>query len=147
MAETLVENQTCNACGAEVRPGAIFCYSCGETLQPKAVMQLKDKKNVSGAWFREGLTEEKNGNKSEQKESPVLKEVTEKPISKPSAETDTKLKSAAAMRRKSKVYQPKKVEIIWEEHENAPNVWFILVTIVLTLIAAGIFYLAIYLNY
>lgn len=140
-----------------MRPGALFCYSCGESLQPKANTQLKDTKNVSDAWFREGLIEEKNGNKAEQKELPKLQEVAEKPIpkpiveaekpiSKPVAETDTKLKSAAAMRRKSKVYQPKKVEIIWEEHENAPNVWFILVTIVLTLIAAGIFYLAMYLK-
>ena len=50
------------------------------------------------------------------------------------------------MRRKSKIYQSKKIEVVWEEHDNAPNGWFILVALLLTLIAAGISYLAIYLN-
>jgi hypothetical protein len=54
-----------------------------------------------------------------------------------------KLKSAASLRRKSKSFQNKKVEIVWEEHENAPNIWFIAVTVVLTIVAGVILYLAV----
>ena len=150
MAETLVENKICKSCGAEIRAGALFCYSCGKSLvQTEAEVALKEKKNVSNAWFREDLTKtEENGNKSlQQKESVNSKEIIEAPIPEPPKnDADTKLKSAAAMRRKSKIYQPKKTEIVWEEHDNPPNGWFIAAAIALTLLAAGIFYLAMYLK-
>jgi hypothetical protein len=46
------------------------------------------------------------------------------------------------MRKKSKSIQPKKVEVVWEEHEDAPNIWFILVAIFLTIVAVVILFLA-----
>ena len=46
------------------------------------------------------------------------------------------------MRGKAKNVQPKKIEIIWEERENMPNVLFVLATIALTIIAAVILFLA-----
>jgi hypothetical protein len=52
------------------------------------------------------------------------------------------LESAAAIRKKTKSIQPKKVEVIWEEHDNAPNVWFVLVAIFLTIVAVVILFLA-----
>jgi uncharacterized Zn finger protein (UPF0148 family) len=150
MAETFVENKICKSCGAEIRTGALFCYSCGKSVKQEAEVALKEKKNVSNAWFREDLTKtaEENGNKSlQQKESVNSKEIVEAPTPEPlKTDADTKLKSAAAMRRKSKIYQPKKIEIVWEEHDNPPNGWFIAAAIALTLLAAGIFYLAIYLK-
>lgn len=153
MAETLVENKICKACGAEVRVGALFCYSCGKSVQTASSADLKEKKNVSNAWFREDLTKtEENGNQTARKEQAKSPEIIETPIAKPSdieaaaAAEDGKLKSAAAMRRKSKIYQPKKIEILWEEHDNPPNGWFIAAAIALTLLAAGILYLAMYLK-
>ena len=135
MAETLVENRVCNACGADVRSNALFCYNCGSSVAPDIVVALKDKENVAGKSFRE------NGNSLKPDDQSVVAEVIDKPIPKPDLPEETNLKSAAAMRRKSKSFQPKRIEVIWEEHENPPNGWFILVAIVLTLFAAGILYL------
>jgi len=145
MAETQVENQVCNACGADVRPGALFCYSCGGSLAPKVVAVLKDKKNVGDATLHDRLSGT-NGDRAAKIEQPVIEKNTYVPISEPKLNKAPELKSAAAIRRQSKIYQPKRVEIIWEEYDNAPNGWFIFIAIVLTLLAAGILYLAIYLR-
>lgn len=152
MAETTVENRICQNCGAEVRPNSLFCYSCGKSVAPEIVADFPPRKNGDGA---------------DEIKSTMVAEPVEKPIPKPVIESEEpkieslvegekseskaivkgeepKLKSAAAMRRRSKSFQPKRVEIIWEEHENAPNVWFILAAILLTAFAAAVFYLAIF---
>jgi len=143
---TLVENRVCDACGTNVRPAALFCYNCGGTVAPEIVVALKDREQVSEAWFSENINEDKNGDNSAPIEKITAADAADKPIPKPNLTEEPKLKSAAAMRRKSKVLQPKKVEIVWEEHENAPNGWFILAAILLTLFAVGILYLAVYLK-
>lgn len=127
MAETTIENRVCNACGTEVRPNSLFCYHCGGSLAPE-VGALKN------------INAETNGDK------PAIETMADNPIPKPVAVEEPKLKSAAAMRRRAKSFQPKRVEIIWEEHENAPNGWFIFAAIFLILFAAGILYLAIFLK-
>jgi hypothetical protein len=130
MAETTVENRVCQNCGADVRPNSLFCYYCGGSLAPKAVVEAK------------------NGDQPAKRTNAlIIKNTTDQPILKrvlPAEEP--KLKSAAAMRRKSRRVQPKRIEIIWEEHENAPNGWFVFAAIFLTLFAAGILFLAIYLK-
>lgn len=147
MAETTIENQVCRTCGAGVRSGAFFCYSCGSAVSPETKVALKDEKTVGNVSFPKTLAEENNNGQTAKLEQPIIEQtVADKSVLKPNANEEPKLKSAAAMRRKSKIYQPKKIEVIWEEHENAPNGWFITVAIVLTLLAAGIFYLAIYLK-
>ena len=142
MAEIKVENSTCPACGADARPNALFCYHCGSSVAPELVVALKDKKDVSNVRFYKISDEEKNGDKSEQIEQVVVEKIEDKPIYKSNLSEEPKLKSAATMRRKKKSFQPKRIEIIWEEHENAPNGWFIAAAIFLTLFAAGILYLA-----
>lgn len=128
-----------------MRPNTLFCYNCGESLAPKLSTGAKDEKNVSNAWFRENISEEKNGDKTIESTSAAIAEATDRPIPKPTLTEEPKLKSAAAMRRQSKAYQPKKVEIIWEEYD-APNGWFILAAIFITLFVVGILFLAIYLK-
>ena len=142
MAETTVENRICQACGADVRPNALFCYHCGGSVAPEVVVALKDRKAVGNAQFRDVISEERNGDKSERIKQTIVEKIEDQPILKPNLVEEPKLKSAATMRRKSKSFQPKRVEIIWEEHENAPNGWFIAVAIFLTLFAVGILYLA-----
>ncbi len=151
MAEMLVENQVCDACGADVRKGALFCYNCGGEVASEIVVAKNDKiETVDNTRFQENISKE---NGTEYKPSKVktkqevrdisVEEPIAKPIEKSSLNEEAKLKSAAAMRRKSKIIQPKKVEIIWEEHENTSNVWFILVAVFLTIFAAVILFLAI----
>ncbi len=151
MAEMLVENQVCDACGADVRKGALFCYNCGGEVASEIVVAKNDKiETVDNTRFQENISKE---NGTEYKPSKVktkqevrdisVEEPIAKPIEKSSLNEEAKLKSAATMRRKSKIIQPKKVEIIWEEHENTSNVWFVLVAVFLTVFAAVILFLAI----
>lgn len=146
MSKTTVKKRVCNSCGADVRSNALFCYHCGSSVAPEVVIALKDKQSASDTWSRENSTPGKNGNAGSLNANAIISESVDKPIPKPALAEEPMLKSAAAMRRKPKSIQPKRVEIVWEEHENAPNFWFILVAIVLALFAAGILYLAMYLK-
>jgi predicted amidophosphoribosyltransferase len=47
MAEILVEKQICASCGANVRPGALFCYNCGGAVS--SVPDKIENKNGNGA--------------------------------------------------------------------------------------------------
>ena len=151
MAETITENQVCNACGAGVREGSLFCYNWGGQVASKITVVKNDKNEaVSDVQFQESISGEngdnlkKSGVETKQEIREILSEKsTAKPLEKSGLNKETKLESAATIQKKSKSIQPKKVEIIWEEHENAPNVWFILVAIFLTIVAAVILFLAI----
>ncbi|MEZ5425293.1 MAG: hypothetical protein R2747_03420 [Pyrinomonadaceae bacterium] len=78
-----------------------------------------------------------DGENKKSKKSVLLKE---------KGKSDIKLKSAASIRNRARRIEPQKIEIIWEEHENAPNLWFILVAVLLVVFAALIFFLALYLK-
>lgn len=112
MTERISENQICANCGADVRPNTLFCYNCGSSVDPNA-----DKnKSASSA-------------------------VAEIPLAETSKKTiNPKLKSAAALRGKSKLTQRKPVEIVWDAPENAPNAWFLGAAIILILFVIGIIY-------
>ena len=160
MAETLVEKKICEACGADVRPGSLFCYNCGGAVSDD--LSESNQKTISAAWLQGDLV--KNSDlKTKPLDSQAVDNIALKPIAKPtddllvekksdkSIETpniteEAKLKSAANMRRKPKTFQRKSVEIVWEEPENAPNKWFPLVAFVLILLVIGIFYMAMYLK-
>lgn len=145
MAETLVENKICQTCGTEIRQNAQFCYHCGGSVAADAAA-LKDKKAVSDAWLRENISDGKNVDNSAPVEKTAVLETVDNPIPMPNLTKEPELKSAAAMRRKSKNLQPKRTEIVWEEYGSKPNGWFILAAIVLTLFAVGVFYLMLYLK-
>ena len=134
MTET-VENKVCDACGVDVRPESLFCYNCGGAVG--------EKKNNASLPER-AVTEQADDDKTPQIEQSAIEKVSDKPIPKPDIQQRTKLKSAADFRRKSKILQKTKVEVVWEEHENAPNVWFISVAVLLILAAAGLLFLAAY---
>lgn len=138
MATASVQNKICRLCGAEIRPNALFCYACGGAVveEEKRSEKLAFEKSAEIAVKKRETVE-----KAEAVEN-IEKVETGKPI----AAEEAKLKTAAAMRRKSKSFQSKKVEVVWEEHDNAPNVWFIAAAIFLTIAAGAILFLAIYLK-
>ena len=168
MAETLVEKKICEACGADVRPGSLFCYNCGGALAEDLPKPEKNnnKKNVSNAWLKNDLVENSDLQTTQLKketvekvevkpiEKPIEKplsdglfeKIADKAVEKPLIKEDAKLKTAANLRRKAKIYQKKTVEVVWEEPENAPNKWFPIVAILLILFVVGIFYLAMYMK-
>ncbi len=211
MAETLVKDQVCNACGSEIRPHSLFCYHCGGALQAEDFPKEKNDENeqdVSDAWFRDDLTENQTDEKEESvenrseidsKEEEKAEEIEEEDkaeeieeddeIEKPtedletvlsekkSAETlldddaenteseqdqvkskpfeendfekpktDAKLMTASALRNRSKPSRLKLVEIQWEERESSPNLWFIIIALVLVGLAGALIYISFYLK-
>jgi hypothetical protein len=158
MAETLVKTEICEACGVDVRPGSMFCYNCGGAVvavESGNSRKKKKKNKVSDVWFQDeiGVNNNLNTTKLDKiaEEKPVEEsaEVAEndaESIPKPTVSAEVKLKSAAELRRKSKTFQQKKVEVVWEENENTPSAWFVLVALVLVLFVVLIFLAAIYLK-
>ena len=149
MAETIVENQICKACGIDVREGSLFCYNCGGAIASEIEVEKEDKKEkVSDVWLRENLVENgKNDQITNQSEEFItLEKVADKPIPKPDLQAEANLKSAATMRRKSATFQKKQVEVVWEENADAPNASFIVVALILSLFAVAVIFLAIYLK-
>ena len=151
MAETITENQVCSACGADVREGSLFCYNCGGSLASEIAVVKSEKNEAAADIQSQKNISDRNGDNFKQSGLDTKQEIREvfneasiaKPIEKSNLNKETKLETAATLRKKSKSTQPKKVEVIWEEHENAPNVWFILVAIFLTVVAVIILFLAI----
>ena len=165
MAETLVEKLVCAVCDADVRKDALFCYHCGGAVAAEVATAAAGSDSVSSGWFRENIADEeakiKEAEKSkitskldaevvEKIDKPIEKPIDlpiEKPIEKPKVVEKTKLKSAAEMRRKARTLKKNRVEeVVWEEHENAPNGWFMMVALILILIAAGLFFVAVYMK-
>ena len=138
MAEVLIENRICNNCEADVRKGALFCYNCGSSVAPELPSAAEN--NGSDSLVRDDSVEENH--------TPIAAKTNnfDKPIEKPDVLEEPKLKSAASLRKRPKSVQKKRVEIVWEEPENAPNAWFVLVGSLLTLFAIGIWLLAMYLK-
>ncbi|HLM02795.1 MAG TPA: hypothetical protein VK400_17215, partial [Pyrinomonadaceae bacterium] len=65
----------------------------------------------------------------------------------PLPRTETKLKSAASLRRSGRApVQKKTVEVVWDEPESAPNVWFLVVAFVLVLFAVGVLLAMLYIR-
>jgi len=152
MAEIFVENPACSACHAGIRPHALFCYHCGASVAPKDESSNKKGIAKNADLFIDIISE---GEKVESKKpSPEIIPAAEafeeksrpKVLTNKDSQDKTKLKSAAALRRKSKVIQPKKVEISWEASENAPNKWFIVAALAITFFAVGVLYLALQLR-
>lgn len=170
MSKTLVEKKICDACGADVRPGSVFCYNCGGAVSPPERLLPKSETNNTGkeasdAWRQSNPAETSDfqtGNidlKTTKLKEEVIEVIDLKPIGKPVGDTlertieavpaknpkppeETKMKSAANLRRQAKSFQRKTVEVVWEEPEDAPNKWFPIVAIILILLVVGIFYLA-----
>ena len=144
MAETLVENRICKACGVEVRNDTFFCYNCGTSITADASSE-KAEDNI-GTDKTEKLLFLENISEAEKISVVENKKTEETNGSEIIAEEKPKLKSAASMREKPKMIQRKRVEVVWEEPASAPNIWFILVAILLTGFAVGLWLLASYLK-
>jgi ribosomal protein L40E len=142
MAKILVEKQVCPSCGAGVRPRAVFCYNCGGAVT--IVPEKLENKNGNGS---DGdVSKRKNALSTQLKEKKTvgetIDEIDDTTNNKPELPTETKLKSAAAMRRKPKAFQKKEVEIVWEEQENPSSLLLIATALLLAIFAAAVIILA-----
>jgi hypothetical protein len=151
MAETLVKEKVCRACGADVRPHALFCYNCGSAVAPDApLIENNNKKNDD--WFQNETSEEEFEKEDEvivveePEEIGNSEALTEAEEEKKETRDLSKMDSAANLRRRGKSVQKKRVEIVWEEHDNAPNGWFIFFAVILTILAVAIWIVSTYLE-
>ena len=154
MAEIL-EKQTCKACSAEIRPKALFCYNCGSQVGSDEDVEAENvrQKKISDAWFKEEIAPTPKPVKRSstvQKTKVATEEKKETGENGKKAETSTpgsiKLKSAASMRDKSKIAERKQVEVVWEAPSTAPNVWFLVVSLVLIGFAVFILFAMLYIR-
>lgn len=49
MAETVVEKQTCEKCGADVREGTTFCYNCGAAVTAEEAAEPPAEVSANGS--------------------------------------------------------------------------------------------------
>jgi len=168
MTELAVEKKLCAECGADVRPEALFCYNCGEAIDTNNAgvsdAWFKEEMTNEGVVSNEPETVnspiskpsgdlsivsqvdnqdsahvselEKDG---EFKSAPASKIRTKNRVS-----PKTTMKSAASLRKKPKRFPQRIDEVVWEERNSSPNPWFILVSILIILLVAVLFVLAMY---
>ena len=147
MAETLVENQVCNACGADIRKDALFCYNCGgtvasESVNPKAAETL----HINPAAVKPGsiINESKTSQSKSGVTSKLPLEKPDEPVVISDVKPEAALTSAASLRKKPKNIERKQVEISWEEYKSAPNIRFIIAALLLTAFAVLVIWLGLY---
>ena len=118
MVETAVQqDKPCGKCGADVRPGSLFCYSCGSELAgPKPVESAHANAAPNG-----------DGKKRPGAESPQLR-------------------TAASIKRSRQIGKRRQVEIVWEAAADGPSPLLIGATAVIVLFAAVVIFLALYLR-
>lgn len=167
MAETVLENEICNACQAEVRPESLFCYNCGESVTDEPIGKPDDvliKNEIDDEEIEVEQTElesfdseeTENGDNDEAAEiggnsegNAIIisnEEIEQDEKSGSASKKNIKLRSAAALKKSGKKIKTKEVIVTWEEYENAPNAWFITIALLLTLFAVGVFFAAMYLR-
>ena len=147
MAEAVAKEKVCNACGAEIRPESLFCYGCGGSLE--AELAEIEKEDADAASVDAPIEKPSGEIKADKDEEDKKGKVAIKSKSV-DVEGDNPnkgdLKTAASLRKKPKNLGNKRVEVVWEEHEGAPNVWFIIGAVIFTILGAVLFYIAMYLK-
>ncbi len=131
MAEIVADNIICDSCGADIRSGSLFCYSCGET--------------VAETEIEEEAVNDSSDSADKIKEAAIDSEMRaafEKTEANPKT---NKLRSAASMRKRTKAYNRQPVEFVWEQRVNSSR-GFVIGTIVLAIFTGIILFLALYLR-
>jgi hypothetical protein len=156
MAEKTLENQFCRTCQADIRAGALFCYSCGSSVAldlSNGADALNDRAAISEAKESDYKNKEDNSLKNVEAASAVtpIGKPMEKPLMEPIprekaeikdkkliVQKETKLKTAASLRQNPKKTKRETVEIVWEAPETSRTLWFVAASLILVLFAVGI---------
>lgn len=144
MSGTAVQQEVCSACGTEIRNQALFCYHCGEAVEmidepipmPETGAKLKKGRKRAVREVSEDESDELDESSEELQSGKRGK----------NGKRDLNLRTAASLKNKARRVEPKRVEIYWEEHESAPNSWFLLVSLLIVVFTIIIFVLAMYLK-
>lgn len=147
MAKKVMDKPLCEACGADIRQGSMFCYNCGGPVTPEAKAQVD--KAAAGApssvWLKDDLADlPRDTTKLTAPETASVAE--EAPEEKRGIYEEAKLKTAASLRRKGKLIARRNVEVVWEEPDSSPDARFILAALVFVLVVIVLFFTANYLK-
>ncbi|MGI8495376.1 MAG: hypothetical protein ACR2L1_08710 [Pyrinomonadaceae bacterium] len=159
MAENVTE-KGCLKCGAEFRPGSLFCYGCGTSVNIAFGSENQTNGNSKNDFLQEEFiqTAEKEDSSDEAGaiekpigmpleiplNAPLQKDILEGQNKKLAVEKETKLKTAASLRRRPKPEIRKTVEVIWQQPESSNHPWFVLVSLILVLFAVCMTMLMLY---
>jgi uncharacterized Zn finger protein (UPF0148 family) len=120
MAETAIDKQVCVKCGAEVREGTVFCYSCGGRV---VAAGDEMRANNGSAKTVDGETKAALDDLAQKLKGDEIPAESPKTVAK-----------AAEERKKARVTQRKTREFLWEPHNETP--WALLVGVLIVLVAA-----------
>jgi hypothetical protein len=135
MPDVLVEEKVCGKCGVKVRRDTQFCHNCGESVEADIVPKPDvTSPNVTKAGDAILVTDGIAG-------SPTgLNGLN----ASPAPIGNSKLTSAASLRRQARTLERKSVEVIWEPAENRANLPLIISTIVLLIFTLAVIVSALY---
>jgi len=127
MSQTATDTAICEICGAEVRPGSVFCYNCGGSVkiaepEPIAFPQA----NVSDA-DEKSLAVSPNGSSLDTVNS-----------------TESRNRDRSA-RRRPRTIERKPVEVVWEQRSGV-SITFVVVSVLVIIIAGLLLFAANYLK-
>lgn len=128
MPKKKVKKAICKKCGVDVRDNTAFCYNCGN---PVTEITPDSQSALSGS-EAEVDPETKS----------ALDDLAERLSLDGSAEND-KLAKAAAERKKARVSQRKSKEFVWEPTDDSSSRSVVLLSVLITAIAAGIVFLTV----
>lgn len=124
MPEAILEKETCENCGVEVRENTLFCYNCGSRVADDATVSNGSGSNVDA------------------ETQAALDDLAARFKIDETADDD-KLAKAAAERRKARVSQRKPKEFVWEPVDESSSRFVMLLAILITVIAAVVVFLTV----
>jgi hypothetical protein len=136
MAETILEKTTCQSCGVDVREDTAFCYNCGKRVAP-----LTNEVPVAASGPNGGAEEA-----AIEKPDSDLQMDLERMFGTGKIPSDDKLAIAAAERKKARMSQRKPRKPVWVSADESSNLLYVLITLLITTIAAAIVFLTVYLK-
>lgn len=165
MPQPVSQLPACSECGSEVLGTALFCFNCGARLEVKPGKKGSEKISKSedapeapdstkpdaelpiaapaGDPFETAEEDEKAEDadvKAESSKKEVLAARVPKPPGDPMAATASDLRQAEGLMRM------RRIETRWMPEDQSPNVWFLIGSLALVLLAVGILLLSLYLR-
>ena len=129
MAEATIDKATCENCGAEVRDGTSFCYSCGKPVG-EAVANAEPADTAS------------NGTATVSADAQAALDDLAERLKIEEAPADDPLAQAAAERKKARV-RGRRSEVVWDAGDGGGKL-FILVTLLIFVMTAVVVFVAVY---
>ena len=129
MAETVLERQVCESCGAEVREGTSFCYNCGKPVTPEAVERSADVHASNGT----ARTTEAQAALDDLSERFRIDDVSD----------EDKLAQAARQRRQARV-RARRTQLVWEPADTEVSTLFVVITLLIAVLTAAVVLVAVY---